>query len=934
MSMQIIAKSVYLGPNLYAHFPVIRLTVDLGPLEEWPTRRLGDDFIDHLVEALPGLREHTCSYDDPGGFIRRMREDEGTWLGHVLEHCAIEMQCMAGEDVTFGKTRSTDTRGEYHVVYEYEQTEVGVQAGKIALTLICSLLPRDLRPLDSVPDDFDFAEERDWFIRFTQRRALGPSTASLVRAAKERDIPYLRLNRHSLVQFGHGVYGKRIQATVTSETRHIAVEIASDKEETNHILADLGLPVAEQHLVYNPREAVRAARRIGYPVVVKPLDANHGRGVSIHLNDDDEVETAFEMAREHSRTVIVEAFIEGFDHRMLVVNGELVAVSQRLPGHVKGDGESTIAELVERVNEDPRRGIGHEKVLTRLVFDHQAERLLDLKGYTRTSVPTEGEMVFLRSTGNLSTGGTAVDKTDAVHPDNREMAVRAAMAIGLDVAGVDFLTDDISRSYKETRGAICEVNAAPGFRMHVAPSEGEPRDVAGPVIDMLFPPGTPSRIPIASITGTNGKTTTTRMVAHIHKLARAHVGLCTTDGVYIDGHMTVEGDMTGPIASRMVLRDPTVDVAVLETARGGMLRAGLGYRKCSVGAVLNVAADHLGLRGVNTIEELANVKRVVVEIAQDVAVLNADDALCLKMADHSEARRVCYVTMNPGHSLVKEHIRAGGYAVVLETGINGQIITIYDRGSHIPLLWTHQIPATLDGRAMHNVQNAMFAAAVAYAMEVSLEDIRHGLQTFDTTYFQAPGRMNIYHDHPFKVILDYGHNPAAVEAMVDVTTRLEVKGRRIVVLAAPGDRRDQDMREIGRLAAGRFDHYICRRDDKLRGRESDEVPKIIREGLTGAGVDEGRIEIIPSEAEAVAHALDIAGKDDLVLIFGDDVDRSWNQITSYQSGLEKAAAEPGEERTEKEALHLDPAMPMDLDLGDAEIIRDERGVRLARETDD
>ncbi len=487
--------------------------------------------------------------------------------------------------------------------------------------------------------------------------------------------------------------------------------------------------MAKQKLVYGEREAVRAAERIGSPVVVRPLNANHGRGVSIRLMDREQVETAFRHALEHGRTVIVEGFIEGFDHRMLVVDGELIAVAQRLPGHVVGDGESTIEDLVEAVNADPRRGIGHEKVLTRLTFDHQAERLLELRGYTRRSVPPKGERVFLRSTGNLSTGGTAVDQTDVVHPDNREMAVRAAKAIGLDVAGVDFLTNDITKSYKQTRGAICEVNAAPGFRMHVAPSEGEPRDAAGPVMDMLFPPGTPSRIPIAAITGTNGKTTCARMAAHIHKLAGGHVG------VYIDGHRTVEGDMTGPIAARMVSRDPSVDVAVLETARGGLLRAGLGYRKCSVGAVLNVAADHLGLRGVNTIEELANVKRVVMEVALDVAVLNADDALCLRMADHTEASRVCYVTMNPRHPLVKEHIRAGGYAVVLETAINGQIITLYDRGSHLPLLWTHQIPATLDGRAMHNVQNAMFAAATTYAMSVRLEDIRHGLQTFDTTYF-------------------------------------------------------------------------------------------------------------------------------------------------------------------------------------------------------
>jgi cyanophycin synthetase len=932
--LEILAKSVYLGPSLYAHFPVIRFTVDLGALEEWPTVRLGTDFIDRLIETLPGLADHGCSYGEAGGFIRRMREDEGTWLGHVLEHCALELQCMAGENVTFGKTRGTGTPGEYHVVYEYEQADVGAEAGNLALTLLLSLVPKELRPEGAVPDDFDFEEERDEFIRFTQRRALGPSTAALVRAAKERNIPYLRLNRYSLVQFGHGIYQKRIQATVTSETRHIAVEIACDKEETNRICAALGLPVAEQRLVHGERQAVRAAERIGYPVVVKPLAANHGRGVSIKLMDEEQVRVAFNHAREHGRTVIVEAYIEGFDHRMLVVDGKLVAVAQRRPGHVIGDGKHTIEELVEIINQDPRRGIGHEKVLTRLEFDHQAERLLELRGLTRESIPEEGEMIFLRSTGNLSTGGTAIDMTDAVHPDNREMAIRAAKAIGLDVAGVDFLTKDITRSFKETRGAICEVNAAPGFRMHVAPSEGEPRDVAGAVMDMLFPPGTPTRIPIAAVTGTNGKTTTARMVAHIFKMARNHVGLCTTDGVYIDGHKTVDGDMTGPISARMVLRDPSVDVAVLETARGGLLKRGMGYRKCSVGAVLNVAADHLGLRGVNTLEELAQVKRIVVEVAMDVAVLNADDELCLKMADHTECERVCYVTANPAHPLVKEHIRTGGYAVVLEVGINGQMITLYDRGAHMPLLWTHQIPATLDGRAMHNVQNSMFAAAMAYAMDASLEDIRHGLQTFDTSYFQVPGRMNIYSDHPFKVIFDYAHNPAAVKAMVDLVERLDSKGRRIAVLAAPGDRRDEDVREIGRIAAGRFDHYICRRDDALRGREPDEVPKLIRDALLEAGVAGEAVEVVPDEREAIDTALGMAVKDDLLLILGDDVTRGWNQITSFQTDVRKAADLPGEERFSPPPLHSEPSLPGSLDLGDAEIIRDERGVRLAREIED
>ncbi len=927
--MRIVEKAVYIGPNLYALFPVIRLTVDLEELEQWPSVKLGETFTGALLDTLPGLSEHGCSYGEPGGFVRRLTEGEGTWMGHILEHVAIELQNVAGAQVTFGKTRGNGTPGQYDVVYEYEQEDVGLTAGRLALNLLRHLLPATLQSDGAA--DFDFAQERDSFIRYAQRRALGPSTASLVRAAEERTIPWLRLNRYSLVQFGHGRYGKRIQATVTSETRNIAVEIASDKEETQILLGDLGLPVPRQRLVYGEREAQRAAEGIGFPVVVKPLNANHGRGVSIDLKDTDAVRAAFGQAREHSRGVLVESFIEGLDHRLLVVDGQLVAASKRVPGHVVGDGSSTIEELVEEVNSDPRRGIGHEKVLTRLKFDRQAMRLLEQKGFGRDSVSPPGEVVYLRSTANLSTGGTAVDVTDLIHPDNREMAQRAALAIGLDVAGVDFLTTDIAKSYRETGGAICEVNAAPGFRMHVAPSEGQPRDAAGPVIDMLFPPGSPSRIPIASITGTNGKTTTTRMTAHIFKMAGHHVGVATSDGVYVDGHLTVDGDMTGPTAARMVLRDPTVDVAVLETARGGLLKRGMGYRRANVGAVLNVQADHLGMRGIDTLEDLARVKRIIVEIARDAAVLNADDPLCLRMADYSKADHLCYVTMNPKHPLVREHIRSGGRAVVLEEGINGHMITIYDGGSHIPLLWTHLIPATLEGKAMHNVQNAMFAAGVAYNMEVNLEEIRHGLRTFDTTFFQAPGRMNIFEEHPFKVILDYGHNPAAIKVMVQLTEHLDAEGRRLVVLAAPGDRRDEDVREIARLCAGKFDHYICRRDDIARGRGPDEIPKMLRDALLEGGVEAERIEVIPDERAAVRRCLELARAGDLLLVFADAIQRSWKQIIHFSPDTEGVPAATSSAVVVEPAEFIDH--DLDLDEGLA-YVRDERGVRLAREEEE
>ena len=926
--MRILNRNVYVGPSQYAKFPVIRLELDLGVLEQWPTAKLGGGFVDALVAALPGLAEHGCSYREPGGFLRRMREGEGTWLGHVLEHVAIELQNVAGEDVTFGKTRSIsdDRPGVYSVVYEYAQREEGIAAGELALKLLDSLLPAELRT--ATDDSWNWEDERDGFIRYAQRRALGPSTASLVKAAVDRGIPWLRLNEQSLVQLGHGKYQQRIQATVTGRTPHISVELASDKEETNKILGSLGLPVPRQELVTSQTEALRAARRLGGGVVLKPYNGNHGRGITINVSDEDEIRAGFEAAREHSRSVIVETYLAGDDHRLLVVNGELIAATKRTPGHVVGDGKQTVAELIDIVNSDPRRGVGHEKVLTKLKLDREAELMLERVGYTAESVPQVGEIVPLRSTANLSTGGTATDVTDIIHPDNRAMAERAVRAIGLDVGGVDFLSTNIAESYKSIGGGICEVNAAPGFRMHIAPSEGTPRDAAGPVIDMLFPAGAPSRVPIAAVTGTNGKTTTARMLAHIAKMAGYTPGLTTTDGVYIDGQRTVEGDMTGPVSARMVLADPQIDLAVLETARGGLLRSGMGVGEVDVGAVINVASDHLGLKGIDTLEQLAEIKRIVVEVARDCAVLNADDPNVLKMSAYTDAKVICYVTMNPSHPLVREHIRAGGRACALEQGVNGHMITLYDKGSHIPLMWTHLIPATLEGRALHNVQNAMVAASMAFSMGMKLDAIRHGLRTFDTTFFQAPGRMNVYNEHPFKVVMDYAHNAHAVGVMADLAQRLDAS-RRIVVVAGPGDRRDEDLREIANVVAGKFDHYVVRRDDSLRGRDGDEVPRIIAKALQAAGVDEAAISVIPDEQQAIDAALRMGQPGDLVLVFADALTRSWKQIIRFKPDGDMPKAAP-----RAEVPQLETTLDEQLVAAMEGVVRDERGLRFEREESD
>jgi len=944
--MEILTTNVYVGPNQYARFPVIRHTIDLGVLEEYPTAKL-DGFVDRLLEALPGLHEHGCSYREPGGFIRRMVEDEGTWMGHVWEHVALEIQGLAGHDVTFGRTRMTNrAEGEYDMVYEYRDRDVGLTAGDLARRLILEILPPDVQQqVKGDPDpDYDWEAERDAFIRAAQRSAFGPSTQSIVDAAEGRDIPWIRLNPYSLVQFGHGRLQKRIQATVTGETRHIAVEIASDKEDTRNLLSAVGLPVPRQELIYSVEGAIEAAESIGYPVVVKPLNANHGRGVSIHLMTPEEVETGFDVAKQHgtSRGVLVESYISGYDHRMLVVDGRLVAVAKRVPGHVVGDGEHTIDELMEIVNSDPRRGVGHEKTLTQLQFDTQAERLMEAAGHTQETVLPEGEVFFLRETANLSTGGTAIDLTDVVHPDNRAMAVRAVMAVGLDVGGVDFLTDDITQSYKEVGGAIVEVNAAPGFRMHVAPSEGESRDVAGAVMDMLFPPGAQSRLPVVVVTGTNGKTTTTRMVSHVLQLAGLVPGMTSTDGVFIDGQLTVKGDMTGPMGAKTVLRDPMVSAAVLEVARGGLVRAGMGVRQCDVAACLNVSADHLGLGRIDTLDQLAEIKRIPIDAARNTVVLNADDPRVLAMAEHTEADHVCYVMMDAEHALVREHVREGGRAVVLERGVAGEMITIFDKGRHIPLLWTHLIPATLEGKAVHNVQNAMFAAGIAYALSedevpLTLDQIRHGLRTFSTSFYEAPGRLNVFDEHPFKVILDYAHNPAAVKAMADMVSRMDVTGRRLIVIAAPGDRRDEDVQAVAEAAAPHFNHFVCKQDDRLRGREHGEIPGMIRDTLIASGLDASSIDVVPDEQEAIDHALHIAQPGDLLVVLGDNITRSWKQIIRFSphGGDGQATEEPVAESAPEPpaAERLSEGETFRLHEGQT-IVKDHRGVRLVATQDE
>jgi len=885
--MRVLETRVFRGPNPYGYRPVIRLTLDLEEIEEFPSSKL-PGFTDRLVELIPTLHEHGCSYGEPGGFVRRLRE--GTWMGHIVEHIALELQCLAGTEVTYGKTRSApDQPGVYYVVYSYIEEQVGLEAVELALRLVRALMPEELPSALHGEEraQFDFARDRDDLISRAQDIVLGPTTAALVAEARKRDIPAIRLDQYSLVQLGYGKHQQRIRAGVTSKTSNIAVETASDKELTIRLLADVGVPTPRHRRVRSAEEAAAAAQALGFPLVVKPLDVSHGRGVSLNLNSVEEVVAAYHVAAEYSSSALVESYLAGKDYRVLVISGEVVAVAERVPAHVVGDGRHSIAELIEIVNRDPRRGFGHEKVLTRIKVNHQAERLLRQAGYTLDTVLPAGEVFALAATANLSTGGTAIDRTTEIHYETREIARRAALVVGLDIAGIDIITPDISQPLREVGGGIVEVNAGPGFRMHIQPSEGAPRNVAKHVVDMLFPKGTPARIPIMSITGTNGKTTTARMVAHILKMNGQRVGLTTTDGIYIDGELYMRGDMTGPWSARMVLKDPTVDAAVLETARGGILREGLGFDRCDVGCVLNVSNDHLGQRGVNTVEEIAEVKALVVEVVRDdgASVLNADDPLVAGMAERAEGRLV-YFSMHGGESaseLVRRHIAEGGTAVVLQAGIRGEMIAIYDEEQYIPLLWTHLIPATLEGKARHNVANALAATAVAYAHGVPVENIRQGLRTFTTSFYQAPGRLNIFDEHPFRVMVDYGHNPAAFRAMADLVARLRPGyGRVIGVVSAPGDRRDQDIRELGAIAGTMFDLLVLKEDDSRRGRAEGEIIGLLREAAVGAGMTEERIVTVLDELEAARHAMRSAEPGDLVVIFADAITSVWKEVIYFK----------------------------------------------------
>ncbi len=803
---------------------------------------------------------------------------EGTWAGHVIEHFALEMQTLAGMEVGYGRTRETDEKGIYNVVFAYLEEEVGRYVARAAVRLFEEIA--EGKPIEAIKQTL--ADEIQEMRVIRERVRFGPSTGSIVEEAVSRDIPYIRLNEQSLVQLGYGVHQQRIQATTTNRTNMISTDIASNKAATKKLLGEMGVPVPTGFRIRHEDEVAKTVKSVGFPVVLKPLDGNHGRGATVGITTVEDAITAFHVAQSQSKSkwVIVEKMLVGEDFRALCVDNKLVAIAERTPAHVVGDGVNTIQQLIDKTNEDPRRGYGHENVLTLIEIDESSEKLLAAKNYTLETVLSVGEVLYLKTTANLSTGGTAIDRTDEAHPENVFLFERIAKIIGLDIIGIDVIAPNITDPLSQNGGGVIEVNAAPGFRMHLAPSDGIGRNVAEYVVDMLFPPAKPFRIPIFAITGTNGKTTTTRLIAHVLRGSGKTVGFTTTDGTYIHNNQITAGDNTGPVSAQLVLKDPSVQVAVLETARGGILRSGIGYDYCDVAVVTNVAADHLGLKDVNTLEDLARVKAVVPRSvsAKGFAVLNAEDELVFKMRKLVEGK-VVYFAMDENHPNIRRNVRRGGTSCVYENGY----ITILKGKWKVRVEQAINIPLTYGGRAGFMIQNVLAATLACFVHGVSLEDIRGGLTTFTPSTAQTPGRLNFIEIKDFTLLVDFAHNPAGLLGLKDFTDKLPYPFK-TGILSGVGDRRDEDLREMGRIAGGMFDRLIIRRGDHLRGRSEESVYELLKEGVRESGKNP-EVKIIVENEAAVSDALDTAKAGELVVILADSVKIDMDIVNQYREKL-------------------------------------------------
>jgi cyanophycin synthetase len=863
--MKIVEIKIMKGPNYWSvrRPKLIQMKLDLQELEQLPTNKI-EGFRERLELVFPSMIEHRCSVGTRGGFFERVKE--GTWMGHVIEHIALELQTLAGMETGFGRTRGTGKEGEYFVCFNYTEEDAGVYAAKASVAIAQSLIDNEAYPLS---DDIMRLRE------IREETRLGPSTGCIVDEAAKRGIPYIRLNKQSLVQLGYGIHQKRIRATIASTTGNIAVSIACDKEETKNLLGAAQIPVPKGDVVRTEEGLLESINRIGYPIVIKPIDGNHGKGNTTNITTWEQAVVAFAAAKAYGKNVIVEKFITGFDFRVLVINYKFICAALRTPASVIGDGKNTIQYLIDETNKDPRRGYGHEKVLTQITIDQFTQKMLDEKNYSLETVPEKNELVLLKPTANLSTGGTSTDVTDEVHPDNIIMCERIAKIIGLDICGIDIMAKDLRTPVTENGGCILEVNAAPGFRMHIDPSEGLPRNVAEPVVDMLFPKGSTGNIPIIAITGTNGKTTTTRITAHIAKTAGFKVGYTTSDGVYIQNQMMMKGDCTGPVSSQFVLKDPTVDFAVLECARGGILKSGLAFQHCDVAIVTNISADHIGLGGIENMEQMAKVKAVVPETVypHGYAILNAEDDLVYAMKKGLNCN-IALFSMDENNPRILKHCKKGGYAAVFENGY----ISIMKGAWKIRVVKVAEVPVTYGGKALHNVMNCLPAVLSAYLWrKIGIEDIKLALQTFIPSVSQTPGRLNTFDFKKFKFLVDFAHNPAGLQYLCDFVSKMDGEPK-VGIISGTGDRRDDDIRELGRISGKHFDEIIIRQDKHLRGRTASSIVDLLVEGINETKTKDIPIVIIYNEKEAISYAYNTAKTGSLVTIMCDVVSEALDLI--------------------------------------------------------
>jgi len=870
--MKILKVQVLRGPNVWSNYrkKLIQMRLDLEEMESYPTDKI-PGFRERLQALIPSMIEHRCSEGHRGGFFLRI--EMGTWMGHVIEHIALEIQTLAGMKVGYGRTRSTMEEGVYNVVFAYTDEEAGKYAAHAAVKIAEALIKGE---------EYDLNADIEKLKEICDSNCLGPSTGSIVKEAERRGIPWMRLGTDSMIQLGYGAKQMRFQATTTCKTNVLAVDIACNKKRTKELLELSGIPVPKGSICTSEESLKEVINNMDYPLVIKPLDGNQGKGATINITNWQQAVGALLHAQTYSKRAIVERYIKGFDFRILVIDNKYVAAAKRVPAHVKGNGVDTIKELIKNINNDPRRGNGHANVLTKITVDRDTTEMLQKANYTLETVPGVDEIVFLKSTANLSTGGCSIDVTDEIHPDNIALAERVAQIIGLDICGIDIMAETLSSPITEIGGAVIEVNAAPGFRMHLAPTMGQPRNVAAPVVDMLYPQGKESRIPIIGVTGTNGKTTTTRILAHIAQNSGFKTGFTTTDGIYINGKLHQKGDTTGPASAQYILRDPSVEFAVLETARGGMLRSGMGYDQCDIAVITNIKEDHLGLNDIHTLEDLAEVKGIVARAVKEDgwAILNAEDEQCINISKELDCN-VAFFSLDPENEFVQKLCDKGRTVAVYENGY----ITIMKGHKKVRIVNVSQVPLTMDGKVKFMIANVLAATLASYLWGFTTKQIVNSLQSLVPSYEQTPGRMNMFEFRNFNVMVDYAHNPHGYSAVEDYLKQITAK-RKVGIISGIGDRRDEDIKECALIAGRMFDHVIIRQEHDLRDRTEEEINSLLLDGLNCC---EKKVthEYVAEETEAIRHAIENAQDGDLIVALTDQITPVVNVIQEFLSREDK-----------------------------------------------